>query len=793
MPTVELKEKPEDESSVSDLSKDLEAPPEPSNYADRSLEVRASQPQTGLSSSCARWQDLTGAAFDDPNLDYDDLDDYPEDDSPYPEVRCAVANTDDPEMPASTIRSWTIGLLLAILIPGCNQFFFFRYPAVQVGGLFALLVAFPVGRAWEAWVPNWKIGSLQLNPGQFTMKEHVLIMIMASIGSGSAYATDIVAVQRVLYQQRWPFIYQWLIVMSTQLIGFSIGGLVRRYLVTPPSMIWPQNLVFCALFNTLHSQRYFSNVGGPGGLTRERFFVYAFLASFIWYWFPGYLFTALSQFDWVTWIVPTNVVVNQLFGYQHGLGMSLLSFDWAQIAYLGSPLASPWWAELNVAVGFVFFYWIVTPILYYTNTWYSGYLPMLSRYSFDNTGHVYNVTRILMEDHASINMTAYKEYSPIMLPMTFAMSYGLSFAGITSTVVHTWIYYRKQIVYQSRRSMNEQPDIHARLMSVYPEVPTFWYALIFVSMFVFGVVGIEVWPTEMPIWAFILSLVIALFYVVPIGIIQALTNTQVPLNVLTELIIGYVRPGKPVAMMLFKTWGYITTYQALSFARDFKLGHYMKVPPRAMFHAQVVATAVSGTTQLAVQLWLFSNVDNICDEKQTDGFVCPSTATFGTASIIWGVVGPKLSFSSALTYFFLLGALTPVLAWLWAKRYPRTWLRYVNFPVVFSGTQLLPPALASNYVTWAIVGFLFQYLIRRRRFNWWAKYNYVLSAALDSGVAVGTVIIFFALQYPRIHSPIDDWWGNTVHLHTADAVGPGPSLLRLDSGDPSDHFGPDTW
>lgn len=63
--------------------------------------------------------------------------------------------------------------------------------------------------------------------------------------------------------------------------------------------------------------------------------------------------------------------------------------------------------------------------------------------------------------------------------MTFAMSYGLSFAGITSTVVHTWIYYRKQIVYQSRRSLKEQPDIHARLMSVYAEVPNYWYAIIF--------------------------------------------------------------------------------------------------------------------------------------------------------------------------------------------------------------------------------------------------------------------------------------------------------------------------
>jgi hypothetical protein len=51
-------------------------------------------------------------------------------DSPYPEVRSAVANFDDPEMPASTIRSWTLGLLFSILIPGMNQFFHFRFPCM---------------------------------------------------------------------------------------------------------------------------------------------------------------------------------------------------------------------------------------------------------------------------------------------------------------------------------------------------------------------------------------------------------------------------------------------------------------------------------------------------------------------------------------------------------------------------------------------------------------------------------------------------------------------------------------
>ena len=116
--------------------------------------------------------------------------------------------------------------------------------------------------------------------------------------------------------------------------------------------------------------------------------------------------------------------------------------------------------------------------------------------------------------------------------------------------------------------------------------------------------------------------------------IQAITNQQIGLNVSTELIIGYALPGRPVAMMMFKTWCYITMAQALTFTSDFKLGHYMKGPPRPMFWGQVIATAIAGTVQLGVQAWMFTNIEGMCDPKQKDGFICPSTEVFGTASII---------------------------------------------------------------------------------------------------------------------------------------------------------------
>ena len=87
----------------------------------------------------------------------------------------------------------------------------------------------------------------------------------------------------------------------------------------------------------------------------------------------------------------------------------------------------------------------------------------------------------------------------------------------------------------------------------------------------------------------------AIIYTVPSGVVLAVANKTIGLNVITEMIIGYALPGRPIAMMMFKTWGYITMLQALNFISDFKLGHYMKIPPRPMFWCQIVATVIAGT------------------------------------------------------------------------------------------------------------------------------------------------------------------------------------------------------
>jgi OPT oligopeptide transporter protein len=86
----------------------------------------------------------------------------------------------------------------------------------------------------------------------------------------------------------------------------------------------------------------------------------------------------------------------------------------------------------------------------------------------------------------------------------------------------------------------------------------------------------------------------------------------------------------------------------------------MKIPPRAMFLSQVVATVIAGTVQLGVQAWMFTNIPDMCSLDQKDGFVCPDTQVFGTSSIIWGVIGPARQFSYGQMYFGILGVIVIV-------------------------------------------------------------------------------------------------------------------------------------
>jgi OPT family small oligopeptide transporter len=278
-----------------------------------------------------------------------------------------------------------------------------------------------------------------------------------------------------------------------------------------------------------------------------------------------------------------------------------------------------------------------------TNTFFTAFLPISSHGAFDNTGVTYDVQAILTD--GIFDTAKYETYSPLFISSAQLVAYSLSFASSTAVIVHTFLWYRHDIVRRFRRSLKDEIDVHSRLMQAYPEVPHLWYAVMGIISFVLIVVTIEIFPTQLPIWALVIALLLASLLTIPVGMLQAITNQQITLQVVHELIAGYMIPGRPVANMIFKCVAFIGTNQAIGFSADLKLGHYMKIPPRVMFSSQVIATFVGCFVVTLVQDWMFANITDFCTPGQKNGFSCPSTGTFASASMIWGSVGPGRLFS----------------------------------------------------------------------------------------------------------------------------------------------------
>lgn len=75
--------------------------------------------------------------------------------------------------------------------------------------------------------------------------------------------------------------------------------------------------------------------------------------------------------------------------------------------------------------------------------------------------------------------------------------------------------------------------------------------------------------------------------------------------------------------------------QGLIFVQDMKLGHYMKLPPRSVFFAQLIGTIITCLLQVATKTLLFDYVPGICDANRPDGLTCDFTKTFFTSTVVW--------------------------------------------------------------------------------------------------------------------------------------------------------------
>ncbi|KAJ4152764.1 hypothetical protein LMH87_009284 [Akanthomyces muscarius] len=731
--------------------------------------------------------------------------------SPYAEVRAVVDNHDDPTTPVSTIRAWAIGAILSIACAFVNIFFGIRMPAITVTSNVPQLLAYPLGKFCETALPD--IGFTlcgvrhSLNPGPFNKKEHMLVTIMASISIGGTYTSVIIWIQALpqFFNQPWAidFGYQTLIALSTNFIGYSLAGITRQFLVYPSFCVWPEALVTIALNASFHDDKN-PGVAGPfktlWKMSRLRFFCIAGGFMFIYFWIPNTLFAALSFFTWMTWIAPNNRLLTTITGFQNGLGINPIpTFDWNIATFFTDPLVIPFFSTFNQFIGMFFSMFIVAGI-YFSNAWYTGYLPITSNAPWDHFAKRYNVTRVL-DSKGIMDMERYQKYSPPYLSAGKIVVYMFYFGVYTASITYAILYHRLEIsmglkklwITISQRDNTDEDrvlDVHNRLMKSYKEVPEWWYGICLMFAIAVGVAGIVYYPTNASPGAIFFGIALTLIFIIPTGIIYAVTGVQVSLNVLAEFIGGSWVEGNALAMCFFETYGVITCLQAQAFARDLKLAHYLKIPPRITFFAQMVPTLA--TTFVAIGVLTYQiTIKDVCTENAPFLFYCPNETGFFTDAVLWGTVGPKRLWGVGGQYSmtllgFPLGVVLVLAFWALGKKYPDNAILRKTHPVLmlFGGIQWAPYNI--SYMWAAVPPAALSWLYMRKRFlGWWFKYNFVLSAAFSCGIAISGIVQFFAVAY---HGHKVSWWGNQiVQSHCED---PSNGACRLKQLAKDEFFGP---
>lgn len=250
---------------------------------------------------------------------------------------------------------WILSLLFSLTGSAANLFFSLRYPSVAITPIIALVLVHPLGKFWDVAFKQtgdpleiFENGSLHhrellsgeidappvslasrvrlwFAQGRWNEKEHACVYISSNVSFGFAFATDVstptkylwrswprqvIVEQHKFYNQDVPIIYQLLLIISTQVLGYAFAGLTRRFLVRPSAMIWPGTLMSTAMFSTMHKS--INKKANGWSISRYKFFVIVWGGAFLWYFVPGLLMPALSYFNVITWLAPKNVVVSNL-------------------------------------------------------------------------------------------------------------------------------------------------------------------------------------------------------------------------------------------------------------------------------------------------------------------------------------------------------------------------------------------------------------------------------------------------------------------------------------------------
>ncbi|KAJ3322049.1 hypothetical protein HDV06_003650 [Boothiomyces sp. JEL0866] len=685
--------------------------------------------------------------------------------SVIPEVAVTVPIFDT-SVPVFTVRVVIITTLLVAFNSYSSQFYLFRLNRATINAISFIILSYPLGLLTE-YLPDGIF-----NPGKFNYKEHGLITV-ATIAAYNIDGISLLTLQRQYYGNKNSFgeidsgikigdCASIIFLLSLQSLGVAIAGFFTKFLVMPAELWYPENLVPINFINTFHSvhDRKISNL-------RMKAFIAVFGVGIVYEFFPHLIAPLLQSVSILCLAyggasgnlnpvkIGNHFKFNPIaqFGSISGGGILSLAFDWTPISSL-QPLVTPIWSQLNVLLANYLFSWVITPILFYTNFRNAQNFKIYSPSPFYENGTFYNIKKYLVNNSLSLE----NEVPSMWISPHWALCYGCAFAAFTSTISYYLINYSKKsydIFKASRKELADQ-DIHTKLMQAYETVPCIWYvyvlAITSILLFIVTQEASEGFQIQGQFWVIPLATVMATIFILPIGILRAISNQSIDLGTISELLMGYLMPGYPLANATFKVVCTSILNHGLIYLVHLKFGTYMKIPPRIIFIMQIYGIIAGSTMNYLNFDYAARKNDLVWRATHFNSTLTQWSARFpeilNSDSQIFGAISPQRFFNdpntnySFLFWFFLLGFILPVFTYLLAKRFPRLGFNYINWPIIFQSVGLVISGQANAIfiTTFIVIGT--QYYLRKYNRKWYDKYNYIVAAGLDCAATLVPIVVY---------------------------------------------------
>ncbi|KAJ7245016.1 OPT oligopeptide transporter protein-domain-containing protein [Mycena haematopus] len=688
-----------------------------------------------------------------------------------------LSTYDDPTQPCITFRSIFLGVGLSAFSSVLATIYTFKPQNASVSQLFCLIIAYVLGTAMHSVMPTrglWRY----LNPGPFNLKEHAVITIMAGTASNVAVGMEIIAALDLFYDLRLNAAVAIFQIFATQMVGYGIAGILRTFLVYPTYAFYPNYISVVNLLQSLHWR-------GALNAKKRRFFWIVFAAIFLWEWIPQYPFPLLTAFS-VICLADNgrHDFVRNLFGAgssNEGIGLLSVSTSWTLITQ-GTPLVWPLQTQINSFIGMGLGYIVLTSC-YYANVFNGRDLPFMSTSLFSKDGDTYNQTEVITAEY-KLNATALETVGLPRYTTTYAISqlcYNLSL-GAAVTYLFLWHWPELRSAFGGLRFLKrghaEIDDPHYKEMQKYPEVPQWVYAALFFVSIAVGIGCSYAGPhgtVLMPAWSIIFFTFFSAIISVVLGFITATTGFNVSIKYAIQIMAAFIHPGQPIPVMYANLYGNSTSFQTLYLLQDLKLGQYTKLPPRITFGTQMAGSIVGAIFNYTMMETIVSNNRAILRDpigsRLWSGWI---EQQYNSASVAMGALGKEL-FAFGKPYWLIpfamfLGLFMPLPFWLvWKYSDPKSklaqFMKYLNLPIILLYIGWLPYSVNGQWTSCMIIGTYSQWWLRTRRPKWFAKYNYILSAALDGGSQVILFILSFAVFGASGNAvPFPSWWGNPAEL-----------------------------